>query len=270
MVGGEDHAAVGHVLAAARGVRRKKTSIAGWSEGPRDPVHERVHAAPACALVVRATAVARPVGARRHRISVPEFARRVTLPAMELQRSLNGALAGAVGGGGLGRPAAARQEGLRSRLRRRRAARQARHPRHRLAGRRHRPAPGQRRDLRRRVRPAAPVRARAADAAGVAAGLVEHFGLWPLATLVDRYHPARAELEPLRGQPPRLRPGHLAPRAVRRGPGRARAAPERRGRVRAPEDVPVSSNGHGNIEHAAVGASEPRRRSRPTLGPAPE
>jgi hypothetical protein len=35
--------------------------------------------------------------------------------------------------------------------------------------------------------------------AGVAAGMAEHFGFWPLGVLIDRHHPARAELEPLRG-----------------------------------------------------------------------
>ena len=35
--------------------------------------------------------------------------------------------------------------------------------------------------------------------AGVAAGMAEHFGFWPLGVLIDRHHPARDELEPLRG-----------------------------------------------------------------------
>ena len=34
---------------------------------------------------------------------------------------------------------------------------------------------------------------------GVVAGVVEHFGLWPLTGLVDRVHPARDELPQLAG-----------------------------------------------------------------------
>ncbi|MGH2988542.1 MAG: hypothetical protein ACRDMA_01585 [Solirubrobacterales bacterium] len=34
---------------------------------------------------------------------------------------------------------------------------------------------------------------------GLAAAMVEHFGLWSLARLTDRFHPARAELESLAG-----------------------------------------------------------------------
>ena len=33
--------------------------------------------------------------------------------------------------------------------------------------------------------------------AGVGAAMAEHFGFWPLGILVDRYHPARKDLEPL-------------------------------------------------------------------------
>lgn len=32
-----------------------------------------------------------------------------------------------------------------------------------------------------------------------ALAMAEHFGFWPLGRLIDRYHPARRELEPLRG-----------------------------------------------------------------------
>jgi hypothetical protein len=38
------------------------------------------------------------------------------------------------------------------------------------------------------------------DAAhGLGAALVEHFGFWPLGRLIDRFHPARRDLEPLQG-----------------------------------------------------------------------
>ena len=36
-------------------------------------------------------------------------------------------------------------------------------------------------------------------AQAVAAAMAENFGFWPLGRLIDRYHPARSELEPLRG-----------------------------------------------------------------------
>ncbi len=35
--------------------------------------------------------------------------------------------------------------------------------------------------------------------AGIAAGLIEHVGLWPLVRVTDRFHPARHELERLTG-----------------------------------------------------------------------
>ena len=91
---------------------------------------------------------------------------------------------------------------------------------------------------------------------GVAAGLGEHFALWPLGRLVDRLHPARAELEPLAGNR----------RAFAQATWRhflfgvTLAELERRlndiAEFEPLEEVPASSNGHGNLEHAAVGAAE--------------
>ena len=46
------------------------------------------------------------------------------------------------------------------------------------------------------VRPAVPA---PPLGAALAAAMAEHFGLWPLGRLSDRYHPACAELEPLTG-----------------------------------------------------------------------
>jgi hypothetical protein len=93
-------------------------------------------------------------------------------------------------------------------------------------------------------------------AAGVGAALGEHLALWPLGGLVDRHHPARAELEPLGGNRRAFAQGgwrHLLFGVVL-------AAVERRlnqaGEFEPLEGVPVSSNGHGNIEHAAVEATE--------------
>jgi len=93
-------------------------------------------------------------------------------------------------------------------------------------------------------------------AAGVAAGLAEHVALWPLGKLADRHHPARSELEPLSGN------GRAFAQATWRhllfglllGELERRLNPD--GRFEPLERVPVSSNGHGDIEHAAAGATE--------------
>jgi hypothetical protein len=91
---------------------------------------------------------------------------------------------------------------------------------------------------------------------GAAAGLAEHFALWPLGRVVDRVHPARAELEPLTGNRRALAQAtwrHLLF-------GVTLAEIERRlndiAEFEPLEEVPASSNGHGNLEHAAVGAAE--------------
>jgi hypothetical protein len=91
---------------------------------------------------------------------------------------------------------------------------------------------------------------------GVAAALGEHLALWPLGRVVDRLHPARAELEPLAGNR----------RAFAQSTWRhflfgvTLAELERRlndiAEFEPLEEVPASSNGHGNLEHAAVGATE--------------
>jgi hypothetical protein len=92
-------------------------------------------------------------------------------------------------------------------------------------------------------------------AAGVTAGLAEHAGLWPLGGLVDRHHPARSELEPLAGN--RRAFGQAAWRHLLFG--LVLAELERRlndaGGFEPLEGVPVSSNGHGDLERAAAGAA---------------
>jgi hypothetical protein len=93
-------------------------------------------------------------------------------------------------------------------------------------------------------------------AAGATAGFAEHLGFWPLGRLLDRHHPARSELEPLAGN------GRAFAQAAWRHLlfGLLLGELERRlnaeGEFEPLEGVPVSSNGHGNIEHAAVGAGE--------------
>jgi hypothetical protein len=91
---------------------------------------------------------------------------------------------------------------------------------------------------------------------GVAAGLAEHLAVWPLARVVDRFHPARGDLETLTGNRRAFAQStwrHLLF-------GLTLGEIERRlndiREFEPLEEVPVSSNGHGNIEHAAVGAAE--------------
>ena len=92
--------------------------------------------------------------------------------------------------------------------------------------------------------------------AGVGAALIEHLALWPLAGLIDRHHPARSELEPLIGNRRafaqatwrHLLFGVVLAEVERRLNDTARFEPL--------EQVPASSNGHGDIEQATVAAGE--------------
>jgi hypothetical protein len=87
----------------------------------------------------------------------------------------------------------------------------------------------------------------------VTAAMIEHVALWPLGQLVDRYHPARKELTPLHGNNRAFAQAawrHLVFGLVL-GELERRMNPEG---VDEPPEVPVSSNGHGNIE-LAVGAA---------------
>jgi hypothetical protein len=91
-------------------------------------------------------------------------------------------------------------------------------------------------------------------ARGVVASMVEHFGLWPLTRASDRIHPARRELPSLWGN--RRTFAQVTWRHFLFGV----VVGELERRLNAedeyePPQVPVSSNGHGNIERAAVGAA---------------
>jgi hypothetical protein len=91
-------------------------------------------------------------------------------------------------------------------------------------------------------------------ARGALAALAEHVVAWPLSRLVDRYHPARGDLPALTGNRRAFAQSawrHLLFGAVL-GELERRLNPAD---VYEPLDVPVSSNGHGNIEEAAVGAA---------------
>jgi xanthosine utilization system XapX-like protein len=91
--------------------------------------------------------------------------------------------------------------------------------------------------------------------AGATAGMAEHVGLWSLGRLTDEFHPARTELEPLRGN----RQAFAAATWRHLLFGLVLGELERRlnsaGVFEPLGNVPVSSNGHGNIERAAVGAT---------------
>jgi xanthosine utilization system XapX-like protein len=83
--------------------------------------------------------------------------------------------------------------------------------------------------------------------AGVTAGLTEHVATWPLTALVDRRLAGDRRA--------------FAQSAWRHALfGLVMGEVERRlnpkGQFEPLEQVPVSSNGHGNIEHAAAGATE--------------
>lgn len=92
-------------------------------------------------------------------------------------------------------------------------------------------------------------------ARGPFAALVEHASTWPLTTLTDRLHPARKEMPSLSTS------GRALAQATWRHLLFGVVLGELERRLNAPEDpdVPaydhvVSSNGHGNLEHAIQSA----------------
>jgi hypothetical protein len=90
-------------------------------------------------------------------------------------------------------------------------------------------------------------------ARAVTCALAEHAASWPLTRLWDDHHPARRELPPLAGNRRALAQAtwrHLLFGAV------LGVVEERLNRRRheEPPPVPVSSNGHGNIEAAVAAA----------------
>ena len=95
-----------------------------------------------------------------------------------------------------------------------------------------------------------------AVARAVTMAMAEHLALWPLGRVSDRYHPARRELTPLTGNTRAFAQAtwrHLLF-------GLVLGELERRLNVEGvdePPEVPASSNGHGDIE-LAVGAAEPQ------------
>jgi hypothetical protein len=90
-------------------------------------------------------------------------------------------------------------------------------------------------------------------ARGATAGLLEHLGLWPLGALVDRHHPARGDLPRLIGNRRAL--AQATWRHVLFGVVLGVIEHRLNARREDWELVPVSSNGHGNIEYAAAAAT---------------
>ena len=90
---------------------------------------------------------------------------------------------------------------------------------------------------------------------GTLAALMENFASWPLGAISDSHHPARGELEPLWGN------NRALAQATWRHALFGAVLGELEGRLNPvdefepPREVPVSSNGHGNIERASVAAT---------------
>jgi hypothetical protein len=91
-------------------------------------------------------------------------------------------------------------------------------------------------------------------AKAVLASLGEHVAFWPLGRVVDRYHPARRQLTPIAGN------RRVFAQSAWRHLVFGLVLGELERRLNAedafePPEIPVSSNGHGNIEQATVGAT---------------
>jgi hypothetical protein len=85
---------------------------------------------------------------------------------------------------------------------------------------------------------------------GLTAGLAENFASWPLASISDRHHPASKELEKLGGN--RRAFAQATWRHALFGVVLGVLEQRLNAQREAEPFVPVSSNGHGNIERAAT------------------
>jgi hypothetical protein len=93
-------------------------------------------------------------------------------------------------------------------------------------------------------------------ACGAAAGLIEHVGLWPAGRLTDRFHPARRELPRLTGNRRAFWQAtwrHLL-FGLLLGELERRLNPSLPESAESPASSPASSNGHGSLEHTALGS----------------
>ena len=91
---------------------------------------------------------------------------------------------------------------------------------------------------------------------GVAVALVEHATTWPLTRFTDRLHPARRDLETLSGNWRAFGQGAWRHALFGAVLGLLEHALNDRSADEPPE-IPVSSNGHGDIEQVAVAAADP-------------
>ena len=196
--------------------------------GAHQPVDDRVHAR-SCGRARDGCGMIHGVGDSSSPIAYTERApgRYSRLMALDRTRTLRGALAGAAAAAVWAAQQPLDQRVFGVQLRRRRAARALRHRRSGPPTRRARDAHRQRRAVRRASTPTRAARSRSRRSLrGPLAGLVEHLATWPGTAALSRVHPAAGELPELWGSGTRLRAGHLAPPAVRRGARRARAPPE--------------------------------------------
>lgn len=88
----------------------------------------------------------------------------------------------------------------------------------------------------------------------ITAAMAENLGSWPLLSLAENHHPAKSDLPKVAGN------GRALAQATWRHAlfGAVLGILEQRfnrSREAEPPFVPVSSNGHGNIEHAATAAA---------------
>ena len=252
---GEDHRPVGRDVLAAE-PPHAEVDVERPAAGRRARSSRRPGSTPRCGRVVAGVEDGGIHGASAGGLTLRTPRRVGQLQCLDgtrpLTRTLRGALAGAVAAGGVVGPAAARP----ARVRRRptttpscsgSSSRAARPPAARSASI-HVANGALFGALYANVAPRLPV---PAWARGPLAGLAEH-----CATLAG--DPPAAARPPRRrrpaapvGQRPRVRPGHLAPRAVRHRARRARAPaePARRAAAARSTSVVVSTNGHGAVEH---------------------
>jgi len=89
---------------------------------------------------------------------------------------------------------------------------------------------------------------------GLIYGLVEHVVSWPATAMIDRYHPARKDMPKLSGNRAAFAQATIRHAVfglvlgLLEGMLNDRSADE-------PPEIPVSMNGHGDIEHSVAGAS---------------
>jgi hypothetical protein len=89
---------------------------------------------------------------------------------------------------------------------------------------------------------------------GLMFGLVEHVAVWPTVELIDRFHPARGELPKLAGNRRAFAQATIRHAVFGIVLGLLEDALNDRS-ADEPPDIPVSTNGHGNIERAVAPAS---------------